>query len=66
MKVKDMLIMLRREQSEVRHRYHELEAHQKTLVIELARVGNDIEKAEKIMNRLAGGIQSILDAQVDG
>ena len=63
MKVKDMLKMLRLERSEVRQRYHELEAHQKTLAIELARVQQDIEKAEKSLDRLAAGINTIIKAE---
>lgn len=65
MKVKDMLRMLQIERSEMRQRYHELEAHQKTLAIELARVQQDVQKADKGLERLAHAIAVVRDADGD-
>ena len=63
MKVKDMLRMLQIERSEMRQRYHELEAHQKTLAIELARVQQDVEKADKGLERLSTAIALVRDGK---
>lgn len=64
MNAKDMLKMVQIEHREVRQRYHELEAHQKTLAIELARVQQDLEKADTTLERLQQTLATLRDLDI--
>ena len=59
MDTKELLASIQRSRTDTQRHLHELEAHRKTLAVELARIDKDMAAAKQLHTELSDGMAAI-------